>query len=240
MGVRDDTVRLVRAGESPGKIAEIMQVNPKTTLGYLDEMVGRGWIRRFDIFFTIPKTVRKAVIRVLEKAPTSHPEYIADRLKSDGLAVKLGDVYAVVKYRDTQNALGDMYEDIRDIETNLHLQIREVLEKELGKGEYGLWRKGIPEAIRTDCHSKREKDEEPVSDPYCYTDLIDLWKIIDKNWKSISENLPKDVKSNKKKLEEDFTRLNRIRNMVMHPVRGLIPTEDDFDFIRDFKSRLFN
>jgi hypothetical protein len=238
MGVRDDAVRLIRSGKSPGRVAEIMGVNPKTTLSYLDEMVGRGWIRRSDIFFTVPKGVRKLVLQILDTTPTAAPEHIASLLINSGLPIKLGDVFAVVKYRDSQNALGDMYEDIREIETSLHGRIREVLEQKLGKDESGWWRKGIPSEIRKECQSRREEDEDGSSEPYCYTNLIDLWKILKGKWAIFQTELPSAVKSDKNKFGDDIQRLNTIRNIVMHPVRGKIPSEDDFDFVRDFKTRL--
>lgn len=238
MGVRDDTVRLIKSGLSPGQVAEKMGVNPKTTLAYLDEMVGRGWIRRSDIFFTVPKPIRKAVLQILEKAPTAAPEYVTSRLNNSGTPVTLGDVFAVVKYRDAQHALGDMYEDIREIETKLHSRIREVLERKFGKGESGWWRKGISEKIRKDCQSRREEDKDALLEPYCYTDLIHLWSIMDSNWATFQPELPSKVNTNKKQLGDDIQHLNTIRRIVMHPVRGITPSEDDFDFIRDFKTRL--
>lgn len=238
MGVRDDTVRLVRSGLSPGQVAEKMGVNPKTTLAYLDEMVGRGWIRRSDIFFTVPKEIRNTVLKMLENRPTAAPEHIASLLDNSGISVKLGDVFAVVKYRDSQNALGDMYEDIREIETRLHSRIREVLEHKFGKAESGWWRKGIPEEIRKDCQSRREEDEDALSDPYCYTDLMHLWLILKSQWTIFQPELPNTVSADRKKLGDDIQRLNVIRRIVMHPVRGKIPSEDDFDFVRDFKTRL--
>jgi hypothetical protein len=234
---RQDVVRLCRSGISPGEIAEKLGTHPQKTLAYLEEMVGRGKVHRSDIFFTVPKDVREAVLNVLGTNPIYAPEYIKDLLKDSGLAVKLGDVLAVVRYRDTQEPLGDMYEDIREIETNLHTRIRRVLERNFGQDESGWWRKGIPEDIRKECQSRREEDKDGPSDPYCYTNLIDLWKIIKTQWAIFQTELSVKIRTDKNKLEHDIQRLNVIRNIVMHPVRGRIPTEDDFDFVREFKAR---
>lgn len=32
----------------------------------------------------------------------------------------------------------------------------------------------------------------------------------------------------------DLTRLNQIRNRVMHPAKGVLPTEADFRFVNEF------
>jgi hypothetical protein len=94
-----------------------------------------------------------------------------------------------MKYGDASHALGDMYEDIRIIETHLHKQIYEILSEIYGEEETGWWRRGIPLSIRQTCQIRREEDEEPVEDPYCYTDLLDLWHIFDKQWKYLKRLL---------------------------------------------------
>jgi hypothetical protein len=150
----------------------------------------------------------------------------------------LEDILVVIKYGDSRHALGDMYEDLRTIETHLHDLIRETLIEEYGEGELEWWRKGIPLSLRQTCQSRREEDEDPVDDPYCYTDLLDLWNILDKQWNVLKRALPESMTANKHTLRERFLRLNLIRRNVMHPIRGLTPSEDDFEFIREFKEQL--
>ena len=164
MGVREETTGLLREGHSPKEIARIKRVNINTTLAYLDELVGRGALRRSDIFFSISKEIRN-----------DYQENISNADNEDILVIR--------KYGNARTALGDMYEDIRDIETYLHLSIRSALIVAYGEGETGWWRMGIPVTIRQNCQSRREAEDEPVTDPYCYTDLLDLWQILDKQWK---------------------------------------------------------
>ncbi len=54
MGVREETLDMLRSGLSPKEIARQRGVSISTTLGYLDELVGRGELRRSDILFTVP------------------------------------------------------------------------------------------------------------------------------------------------------------------------------------------
>ncbi len=154
--------------------------------------------------------------------------------------VDLEDVQTVQKYRDARHALGDMYEDIRAIETYLHGVIGQALLDEYEGSETGWWRQGIPENVRKSCVIRQEEDPDPVPDPYCYTELLDLWHILDKQWTVLSKVLPDKLKANKQDLRRKIAHLNTIRRNIMHPVRGVIPSEDDFEFVHDLKEILIN
>ena len=84
----------------------------------------------------------------------------------------------------------------------------------------------MPKLVRTDLSKKYEEDDEPAAHPYCYTNLVHLDKILEYNWKELISVLPKNVSADRKKLSKNLNRLNRIRNYVMHPVKGIYPTED--------------
>lgn len=238
MGVREDTLKMLREGLSPKEITRDRGVNIGTTLGYLDQLVGRGDLRRSDIFFSIPKKLRSAITRILDKQNLPEPRYISRVLRDRGIEADPEDVLVIIKYGDARHAFGDMYDDIRAMEIHLHQLIRSSLEEEYGKGEFKWWRKGVPLTIRQNCQFRREEDDETVADPYCYTDLLDLWQILDKQWNMLKKALPKMVVANKKALRIDLTRLNMIRRKVMHPVRGVTPSEDEFEFVRGLKERL--
>lgn len=134
-------------------------------------------------------------------------------------------------YNDPQHALGDMYQDIRRIEIGLHNQIRQALTKEYGAGEAGWWRKGVLEKVRVKCQERREKDSDEPCEPFCYSDLLDLDAILQNKWELLKDLFPVYT-PNRKQLSSDLARLNRVRNNVMHPVRGIVPSEADFDFVR--------
>lgn len=133
-------------------------------------------------------------------------------------------------FSDPRHALGDMYEDIRRIEIALHDKIREVLVHGYGDGESGWWRQGVPEKVRVKCQERRERDHDDPCQPFCYSDLLDLDAILEDEW-SLLKELFADYAANRKQLSKDLRQLNRIRNKVMHPVRGLVPDEEDFDFV---------
>lgn len=80
----------------------------------------------------------------------------------------------------------------------------------------------------------REEEQEPAAEPFCYTTFIHLSKIIDSQWSVFSKVLPNRIVKDKKKFLADLNQLNTIRNYVMHPVKGMPITEDDFEFVRSF------
>jgi hypothetical protein len=135
---------------------------------------------------------------------------------------------------DAIHALGDMYEDLRRIEMTVHHKICRALITQYGEGESGWWRKGVPERVRIKCQERRERDPDEPCDPICYTDLLDLAAILEGEW-SLLKNLFPDYTANRKQPLKDLRQLNRLRNKVMHPVRGLAPEEQDFDFVRGLK-----
>jgi len=137
-------------------------------------------------------------------------------------------------YSEPGNVLGDMYEDLRCIEIALHQKIQITLVDRYGDSEVGWWRKGIPESVRVKCQERREKDQDDPCEPFCYSDLLDLDTIFQKRW-SLLKDLIRDYSADRKKLSKDLRRLNRIRNKIMHPVRGQVPDEEDFDFVHEFR-----
>jgi len=131
-----------------------------------------------------------------------------------------------------------MYEDLRALEIHLHDRIRDSLVGAYGADEQGWWRLGIPQAVRVKCQERRETDSETPVEPYRYTDLIDLSKVIENQWSLLKGLFPEPYRSDRRQLIHDLNRLNQLRNRVMHPVRGAAPSEEDFELVRDVQSRL--
>lgn len=238
MGKREDALKLLREGKSPGAIRQIQGVTLTTILGYLHELVGRGEVRRSDILFSVPLPTRRAVFQLIaeEKSTKKDPREIARQLKSRGIEADADDVEVALQYQDDRFAFGDMYDDIRTIELGLHRLIRESLESAYGSNEW--WRQGVPLSIRQKCVARREEDDDPADHPYVYADLLDLCKVAEKEWKIVGPQLPKELATNRKGFVGDIEQLNRIRRMVMHPVRGPAPSEDDFQFVHELKRKL--
>lgn len=134
-------------------------------------------------------------------------------------------------YSDPAHALGDMYEDLRRIEITLHEKIRNALIRRYGEDEAGWWRQGVPEGVRVKCQERRERDRDDPCQPFSYSDLLDLDAVFEDQWALLKDLFP-EYTANRKQLSKDLRQLSRIRNKIMHPVRGFVPAEDDFEFVR--------
>ncbi len=104
------------------------------------------------------------------------------------------------------------------------------LKQAYGESENGYWRRGVPLTIRTKCQDRRESDDEPCESAFQYTDLLDLYEIMAKNWDLFQKDLPEEYNKNRNALKRDFSKLNWIRNSVMHPVKRCRWSEDDLQF----------
>jgi hypothetical protein len=236
MARKHEAVEWVKKGYPPSKIAEQMGVTVSTVMSYLYNQVGEGRIRRSDILFSIDQNTRDTIEHLISEIGTSYWFDIYRAIERSGRQIDRDDLQIYLALRDARIALGDMYEIIRDIEVTLHSAIKNILVSEYGPDDW--WRKGIPENIRAECAASLEKDHEPSNEPYCYTNFIHLKEILDKQWRVFSKALPKELSSDKKELLSGLAKLNQIRNSVMHPVRGTIPTDKDFAFIREFRDYL--
>jgi transposase len=232
MARRQEAASLLKQGLSPRKIAEKMQVTLETVIQYLYHQIGEGKIRRSDVVFSVDPSTRRLVEAVITELETEDRLKIVTAVTKSGHPIDPDDLYTYLQFRDARLALGDMYEIIRDVEITLHGAIKKVLQAEFGES---WWRNGVPEKIRAECAETLERDPEPAKEPYCYTTLIHLKEIIEKQWALFTRVLPDKVTSNKKELTGGLARLNQIRKGVMHPVRGTGPTEEDFAFVHVFQ-----
>jgi hypothetical protein len=234
MSRRDEAADLLKSGRTLAEIARCMGVSMGTVVSYLFTEVGRGSVRRSDIFFAVSPQIRAAVESTSDVVGEDE-----DAIRSATLAlmpdVNRDELAACLLLRDARVALGEMYELVRDLETTLHSVARAVL---TGNYDDQWWRKGIPRTIRQECAANLEGDEEPAAEPFCYTTLAHLGEIFYGNWPLMIDALPKEVSSNRQKFKSDLMQLNRIRNAVMHPVKGIVPREADFVFVREFHRRL--
>lgn len=232
MGRKEQAADLLKAGNSPSQIASLMNISIGSVEQYLYTKVGEGSIRRSDILFSIDADNRRIVEDVILKIGKRDCYSVYQSAKREGFSLDYKELEIYLRLRDARISLGDMYEFICQIEITLHEMIKNILTAKYGKGETGWWRQGIPVEIRKDCARLREEETEPAAEPFCYTTLIHLRKILDDQWAIFSQVLPLPIVKEKKKFLSSLAKLNSIRNYVMHPVKGMPITEDDFSFVR--------
>lgn len=205
-----------------------------TVMAYLYNQVGEGRIRRSDIVFSIDAGTRDEIEATISKTGTTSWFRILMDLEKHGKPINRDDLQVYLKLRDARVDLGDMYESLRDMEIGLHDFIKKELVSEYGDEDW--WRNGISAEIRAKCSAALERDEDPACERYAYTNFIDLAEIIEKQWSIFSKVLPKKLASNRKSLRNSLVKLNRIRNSVMHPIKGIKLTDRDFTLVRELKA----
>lgn len=234
MGRPSEASTLLKDGKDLVEIAQIMGVSVASTIDYLYREVGRGVIKRSDVFFAIPLETRRVIDVVLVQLQTEDNHIVRAHLHKVPHKLDSTLVNVCLELRDARVSRGDMYEYIADIELTLHGQIKRALIAAHGDTEKGWWR-AVPLNVRQNCASRREEDEEPL-EPYRYTQFIDLSRILDKNWGVFSQVLPRAISGDKRRfLDDDLLRLNRIRNSVMHPVKEIPLAEEDFLAVKRFR-----
>lgn len=238
MGRPHEAAKLLMEGLSPSLIAKELGISTGSVKLYLMTAVGEGLIRRSDILYGINRKVRDDIDLAIRKTKKSDSSSIRIALYKLGIECDRVEVELYLAFRDKKIFLGDIYEFIVSIESTLHRNLKQILSQIFGMNESGWWRKGIPEKVRISCSESRERDQSFFGDAYNYTTFIQLWEIIDHNWALISTRLPPVLSTDKKKLREKFTRLNIIRNKVMHPTRLEAITEEDFEFARTICSEV--
>jgi hypothetical protein len=208
-----------------------MGVTVGTVMNYLYNQVGEGNIRRSDILMTIDAETRQAAEDAGKGCASLSRWEIQRTLRCSYPAVDVDEAVAYLKLRKPEVYLGDMYWYLYQLEGFLHVHIKHTLVRSYGDE---WWRRGVPENIRADCAAALERDPEPAAEPYCYTTLTHLKEVFDKRWPLFSRLLPPRAASDKSRFLSGLTKLNQIRNRVMHAAKGIHPNEDDFRVLKEF------
>lgn len=223
---RDRVVALLQIGLPPDEVARKVGVARSVVFGHCDSLIVLGKLRRSDVFYSIPQERRNLVVRVLRGEAISHEEWSISEAKQ----VKI-DVETMTHYAFSGPFLGDLYEDIRVMEITLHKRVCSTLARFLG--ETAWWNSVVPEKIRAECERRRSTDREPADSTVNYLNLADLTVLVDRKWEILGSLFPRSQA--KAKSLGELRRLTTIRNWVMHPTRGVTPTEEDFAFVRRVK-----
>jgi exonuclease VII large subunit len=224
---KDQAAELLKGGSIPSEIARRMGISTASVVQYLRTKVGEGTLRLSDIYFVFPPTKRDLLKQAAKLQDTSIAS-VRSFLDQNRLTLEELALYLEINRRTT--FAGDLYEYLSETELALHDMVAATLKQAYGDNENGYWRRGVPVTIRTKCQERREADDEPCDSAFHYTDLLDLYEIIAKNWQLFQDKLPQEYRSNRNTLKSHFNRLNWIRNSVMHPVKRRRWSEDDFQF----------
>jgi hypothetical protein len=229
MGVRPQISKAIRIGQSPSDIANSMSRKTKDIVNLILLQVGERELQLSDVLFTIPHQRQRQYEAVLARLPDAGSFSWEQSCRARRL--DYGEFKLFLVARDSLH--GDMYRYLRDLEVSLHQRIRKELERAFPAHDDAWWREGVPLAIRQRCVTTKEAEPEQISDPFAYTNLIDLKKILETNWAVFKGALPKSLTNNRQELLTRFDKLNNIRNGVMHPIKPIPIEKEDFIFVRE-------
>ncbi|MFC2038852.1 hypothetical protein ACFLUG_03685 [Chloroflexota bacterium] len=127
------------------------------------------------------------------------------------------------------------YKHWRLIETSLHRCVLDTLKENYGENEEGWWVQGVPSQTRAECAQRRELSPAR-GDLFSYVFLLDLRKILDKNWGLFQPHFNKIKISidSKGKFISSIEKLNDIRNRIIaHPIHEPVESEE-VEFVVEF------
>lgn len=240
MGGVDQAAHLLKEGRSVSEISQSRQVSLSTVLDYLDRAVGKGYIRRSEIYSSVPSHSRELVEKVKIE------QRIKVRRDYDGYCHQKpfvgafphenpDDVQVTLRYGPAARYYGDLYEELRGFEVDLHRFVRDVLQREFGSTGRDWWYQGVDDATRRNAVTRTEDLRRADYDPWHCVDLTDLSVTAGKQWALFSPHLRR---AGAREFKSEIAAVNQIRNRVMHPVRDMPPEEHDFDCVRAARSNL--
>jgi hypothetical protein len=238
---KEEVFLLFKQGKSPKEISQIIKLSFKQVMNYLFVQVGEGEIRRSDIWFSINHNIREAIeeYQWAQDNKLKEEEERASEKLLDIICEHDDEYFLYAKLKGARVYHGDMYELISGVELLIHRAIKNVLIKNYGPTELEWWRIGVPKDVRIECAKRYEEDDDdPAKEPFCYTNFIDLKKIFEKQWSLFEKILPKDIVKDKKGFLNKLIIVNKIRNRVMHPIKGHDFTPEDFEFVHEFHAAI--
>lgn len=226
---------------SPAEVGRALGIPTQIIIQCLFIAIGEGLIRESELFFILAKKYEG----LSETFSSDEMESVAKKHWENVIKAKIfpansdpDEIKLFRSYRKRKAYLGDMFLYLSELERTLHQRVESILKKKFGVEERQWWKKGVKDTVRVDCARAREFDDESVDHAYHFTNFIHLKKIIQHQQKLFVPRLPQSVAENLEQFFDDMTRLNRIRNQVMHPVREKEPTEEDFRFVRELHRNL--
>lgn len=126
------------------------------------------------------------------------------------------------------------YEYLWEIETSLHRFASECLASEYGDD----WWKAFPSELQHECLDRAQQDSHKLSLDR-YVDFLGLREVFkhERNkgyFKAAFDSLRPEYKDPLSEFHQKWTHVNRIRNNVMHPLKRIVPSEEDIKILEQF------
>ena len=154
-------IKLFREGRT---LQEINVQLPKTNgiksiLASLDKGVLRGDIKSSDILFTVDKSTRAVVTEIMNNDESidwddATVEILQESCQKAGHDIDKHDLDVILRYHPKHFQYGDLYEDMRTIETTLHRYVEQTLKDKFGEE----WLECIPKKQKEDMEQWHSDD----------------------------------------------------------------------------------
>lgn len=192
MAGADECARMLREGKTPREIGDARGVRLSTVHDYLDRAVGKGVIRRSDIYFSIASSTRDLVEKVKDEQQIKvrrdpYDGYVHMRQFEKALPHEQPqDIQVCLRYGPACRYYGDLYEELRGFEVDLHRLVRPVLEREYNAAAGAWWFSGVDESTRKSAAGRAEELARDGYDPWLCVTLIELSTTVTKQWSLFS------------------------------------------------------
>lgn len=220
MGRPEEAAAHLRRGLGPLEISWEMRILESSVIGYLCKLVGEGRLARHELLLSIPEDRRNEYKKRIRTRRSDGAVYL-DTYNFRGNRPEAGLFFKLTR---DETMRSELYVLISSAEVALHSLVGSTLREYGGRG---WWKNLVQANIRESCESRRAEGDAKA-DPFTFTDLIHLKKIICANWAIFAPTAPENWTS-KSRLNDDFSKFNSLRNAVMHPVKGRKLTVADIE-----------
>jgi hypothetical protein len=243
---RTHVIKLFKEGKSPQEIIEQTGKHLRAVLNSLDRGVFKGEFKSTDILFAVDESTRAVVTDVMENNDTGEwtdddVRMLSKLCREAGHNINEDDLEIILRYHSKYFRFGDLYEDIRTIETTLYRHIERTLKETWGTDK---WFNQIPSGPRDEMCKTFQKADTCFEHPFQAAHLPFLFKIIEGRKSVLRKpfdellqgyfDLPKNKKSISTARDEWFKVITDTRNRIMHPI-GPDPTVEQFTKTVEFR-----
>jgi hypothetical protein len=193
----------------------------------LDSLIALGLVQSAFVYLAVPQAQRSKVEAIAAAqgkvfAPGDRASVMTLVRRSISDVHRL-DVIATLRYGPIERNIGDLYMTIRSYELILSGLIKGVLIARYGSSEDAWWYEGVPETTRVSMAEARERQR--AEDPWRMATFGNFQNIIKSRDATFREALK-------------VAHVATVRNLVMHPSKGIEIDQPSFQAIFEAFQRL--
>jgi hypothetical protein len=244
---RRRVAELLQEGKAPSEVLNTMAAEgtaPGRSWGSqdrlidaLDNLIALGLLQSASVYLAVPQEHRGKVEAIAAAqgkvfAPGDRASLMSLVRRSTPEVHRL-DVIATLRYGPIERNIGDLYMTIRSYELTLSGLIKGVLVEQFGLLEDAWWYEGVPEVTRVNMAAARERQR--ADDRWQLATFGDFQSII--KGKDVTFREAFKVGS-LAEFKSDVAQVAMVRNLVMHPSKGIEIDQPSFQAVFEAFQRL--